>query len=42
MPTRTLDPEGEWIMGSHIGWEDNEAFFERVPARMLGLEGGGL
>ena len=27
---RTLGSEGEWIVRSHIGWEENETFFVRV------------
>ena len=30
MLARTLDPEGEWIVISHIGWEENETPFIRV------------
>ena len=32
---KTLVPEGRWIVRSHIDWRE-----ERVPARMLGPEGG--
>ena len=35
--SKDTGPEREWIKGSHIDWRR-----ERVPARMLGLKGGGL
>ena len=34
---RTLGLEGGWIVKSHVNWRE-----ERVLARMLGPEGGGL
>ena len=30
VPTRILGPEGEWIVRSHIGWEENQTPFIRV------------
>ncbi|KAG7010833.1 hypothetical protein SDJN02_27629, partial [Cucurbita argyrosperma subsp. argyrosperma] len=35
--SKDTGPRREWIGGSHIGRRR-----ERVPAKMLGLEGGGL
>ena len=35
--SKDVEPYGGWIRGSHINWRS-----ERVPARMLGPEKGGL
>ena len=37
MSAKTLGPEGGWIVRSQIDWRE-----ERVPARTLGPEEGGL